>query len=279
MEPEKSHIHPTNSVSTSVSSSTMSAYATPIAIVLAGLFIGGGLFMGLSKNKSNPSVSTGNQQAQQEALNTTKDQMAKLIKAPEKAYLDTDLASGKLIILGHADAPLTITYWYDYQCPFCKTVDVGGDPRIPIQPSIPTIISKYVNTGKVKLIFKSFPFLGADSTTGAEYAHAIWKLYPEKFFDWHTAMMQVQDAEGDQGFGNAETIDILISLIPGIDDAKVKQYIIDNKDTLDATISAEQKDGSNHGVTGTPGFRIGTKQIDGAQKPQAFIDAIESQLK
>jgi protein-disulfide isomerase len=253
------------------------AFATPIAIIIAGLIVGIGLFFGLRGNTGSQAAQAGTQQ-QAQATNTTKDQIKAAISSVESAYVDPSLAGKYPITIGHADAPVTIDYWYDYQCPYCKAVDVGH-PQIPVKPSMAMIIKDYVNTGKVKLVYKSFPFLGQDSITAAEYSHTIWTLYPDKFYEWHTNMMQAQDTEGDTGFGNAATIDILIGLIPGLDDSKIKQYISDNKAALDKVITAEQKDGSDNGVTGTPGFKIGSKSLDGAQAPDAFISAIESQLK
>ncbi|MDB5187557.1 MAG: disulfide bond formation protein DsbA [Candidatus Kaiserbacteria bacterium] len=254
------------------------AFAIPLAIIIAGLFVGVGLFFGLRGAGNAQLAQNGAQQQAAGATNTTKDQIQAAISPVESAYLDTSLTGKYPITLGHADAPVTMDYWYDYQCPYCKAVDVGH-PQIPIKPSMAMIVKDYVDTGKVKLVFKSFPFLGQDSITAAEYAHAIWMLYPDKFYEWHTHMMQAQDAEGDTGFGNAATIDILIGLIPGLDDNKIKQYIADNKAALDKQITAEQKDGSDHGVAGTPGFEIGSQSLDGAHAPEDFISAIDSQLK
>ena len=252
-------------------------YLLPGAVLIAGLFIGLGLYLGLrDTSKSTDQQQAGAQKAEQ--LNTTPALIKATLKPVESAYVDKSLEGSYPIVIGHADAPVTVHYWFDYQCPFCKAVDVGH-PQIPnVKPSMALIVEKYVDTGKVKLEFDSFPFLGNDSITASEYAHAIWMLYPDKFYEWHTDMMHAQDAEGDQGFGNAQTIDMLIALIPGIDDAKIKQYIVDNKDAIDTQVSKEQKNGAKNGVTGTPGFLIGDKQLEGAQSPETIMSAIDDQL-
>src|SRR6185295_8750154 len=108
-----------------------------------------------------------------------------------------------------------------------------------------------------------YPFLGDDSMTAAEYEHAIWELYPDKFYAWREAMFEAQDDEGDQGFGDAASIDALIKKIPGIDLAKVKARIVEKKSEYDAAMSADQQEGASFGIQGTPGFIIGTKAIDG----------------
>jgi protein-disulfide isomerase len=234
-----------------------SALYLPAAIILAGALIAVGLFYGLAGTKT---ASTGTQPTKQ-AVNVK----------------DVNMANEPYI--GKADAPLTMAYWSDYQCPFCKAVEVGGVPQIQIDPSIPTLIKNYVDTGKLKIVFKDFAFLGQDSITGAEYARAVWALYPDKFYTWRDAIFQAQDAEGDQGFGDAPSIDALIKKIPGLDDAKIKADVAANKAKYDAAIQADTQEGSKFGVQGTPGFIIGTQSIDGAVPLAQFQSAIDSQLK
>ena len=49
---------------------------------------------------------------------------------------------------GSADAPVTIVEWSDFECPFCA--------RFYTQ-TYGQIVSEYVDSGKVKIIFKHFP--------------------------------------------------------------------------------------------------------------------------
>lgn len=172
--------------------------------------------------------------------------------------------------IGKQNAPVVMAYWSDYQCPFCK--------RNELQV-LPEIIKNYVDTGKVKVVFKDFAFLGNDSLTGAEYGRAVWKLYPDKYFSWREAMYNAQDQEGDQGFGNATSIDKLDATIPGLDAAKIKQDVTTNKTAYDALIAADKAEGSAQGIQGTPGTIIGKTLIPGAYPYETFQSAIETALK
>jgi protein-disulfide isomerase len=235
-----------------------SALYLPGAIVLAGALVAVGLFFGLSHGTNG--ATAGGQPA-------PKDVNVKDVKIDGAPFI------------GKADAPLTMAFWSDYQCPFCKAVEVGGVQGIPTAPSIPDIVAKYVDTGKLRIVFKNFAFLGQDSVTAAEYEKAVWALYPDKYFAWRTAMYKAQDEEGDQGFGDAASIDALNKKIGGIDAAKVKALVAQKKAQYDAEIQAETAEGQKFGIQGTPGFIIGTKAIDGAQPLSSFTTAIDAQLK
>ena len=199
--------------------------------------------------------------------------------APTVAVDIKDVKTGSDPYIGNANAPVTLAYWSDYQCPFCKAVEVGGVQGITVGASIPTLIKDYVDTGKLKIVFKDYPFLGNDSITAALYEHAIWKLYPNKFYTWRDAMFTAQDAEGDTGFGNAATIDALIKKIPGLDDAKIKADIAANTATYQKEIDADRAEGTSFGITGTPGFITGKTLIPGAVDLSTFTAAIDAQLK
>lgn len=246
----------TTTVSGAGRSKDYSALYLPLSIILAGVLVAGGLYLGLSRTNG-----------------TTGQQPAARVVDVKKVKTDGEPFIGK------ADAPLTMAFWSDYQCPFCRAVEVGGIPQIPTKPAIPEVIKQYVDTGKLKIVFKDFAFLGNDSITAAEYEHAMWKLYPAKYYEWRMAMFEAQDEEGDEGFGDEASIVKLTGKIAGVDAAKVKADVAAHKAEYDAAIQADTAEGQSFGVNGTPGFIVGTKSLDGAQEFPAFKAAIESQLK
>ncbi len=179
--------------------------------------------------------------------------------------------------IGEKNAPVIIAYWSDYQCPYCKAVEVGGIPQIPIEPAIPKIISEYVNTGKVKIVFKDYPFLSEDSDTAALYGRAVWKLYQSKYYEWREAMYKAQDEEHG-GFGNEASILELSGKIAGIDKNALKADVAANKDTYTERITADRAEGASFGINGTPGFITGETLIPGASEFPQFKAAIDAQL-
>jgi protein-disulfide isomerase len=180
--------------------------------------------------------------------------------------------------IGNVDAPVVMVYWSDYQCPFCKAVEVGGVPQIPVAPAIPGLVRDYVDTGKLKIVFKDYAFLGEDSTTAAFYERAIWELYPDKFFAWREAMMVAQDEENG-GFGDEASILELIKTMPDIDGDRIRALVAEKKSDYEKSIDEDRQEGVSFGIQGTPGFITGTKLIAGAADPSVFKSAIDEQLK
>lgn len=181
--------------------------------------------------------------------------------------------------IGQSNAPITIAFWSDFQCPYCKAVEVGGIPQIPIPAALPDLIKNYVDTGKVKIVFMDFTFLGKDSDTAALYNRSVWNLYPDKYFAWRTAMYTAQDAEGDTGFGNAASIDELNKTIPGIDSVKIAADVKANTTSYQALVNADKAEAAKAGVNATPSFVIGTQMIPGAIPYSGFQAAIDPLLK
>ncbi len=239
----------------------LSTLAIPVSIIVAGALIAGGLYLGM--NKSGAAAPAANNGQPQKAAVDVK-----------KVKIDAETP-----YIGDPNAPATLVEWADYQCPFCKTVEVGGVQGINIQPSMPTLKKDYVDTGKLRIVFKDYPFLGEDSVTAALYSHAVWELYPSKWFSWREAMYKAQDAEGDQGFGDETSIIALSKKISGIDAGKLKALVASKKDAFTKIINDERAEGSSYGINGTPGFITGTQSLDGAQPLANFQAAIDPQLK
>ncbi len=179
--------------------------------------------------------------------------------------------------IGSADAPAVMAYWSDYQCPFCKAFEVGGVEGIPNPPVMPTLITDYVDTGKLKIVFKDFAFLSEDSDTAALWGRAIWDLYPQKYWEWREAMYHAQDEE-HAGFGNEASIVTLSKKIAGIDTSAVKARVASNKDAYMQVLDADKAEAAKFGINGTPGFVTGKTLLPGFMPLADFQAAINDQL-
>lgn len=231
----------------------MSWLSTPMAIVLAGALVAGALYASGSRGGAVAAAPQGS--------------------APAAAAAAVDVKDVKITAsvpyIGRPNARLTMAYWSDYQCPFCKQFETVV---------LPTLIKEYVDTGKLRIVFKDFPFLGDDSTTAALYKYAVWEAYPDKFFLWQQAMFKSQDDEGDRGFGDEASILKLIGTIPGMDANTLKALVAKNKDAYTKNITEDRDEGAKMGIQGTPGFVIGNQMIAGALPLENFKATIDALL-
>jgi len=237
-------------------------YFLPIAVIAAGLIIAGAVYW----NGAHPSSGSG--QAPTGGSGNT----------PAAVNINNVKTDGDPYI-GNPNAPVTIAFWSDFQCPYCKAFEVGGVAGVTTPAALPDIIKNYVDTGKVKIVFMDFVFLGNDSVTAALYNQSVWKLYPSEYFAWRTAMYTAQDQEGDQGFGNAASIDKLDTTIPGIDAAKIAADVKANGSAYQAMVDSDKAEAEKVGIQATPAFVIGTQVITGAYPYASFKTAIDALLK
>lgn len=228
-------------------SGAIEKYLTPIAVVVGALIIAGAFAFGSGAKKADD----GSQPAAQ-AVNI------KDVKTEGSPFI------------GDANAPVTMAIWFDYQCPFCKQLELNVTSQL---------YEQYVKTGKVKIVFKDFQFLGADSDTDAEFARAMWEAYPDKYYEWYKAMFVAQDDEGDKGFGDLASVQALTAKIPGVDVAKVTKLMTDKKTQYDAAIAADRAEGQAMGINGTPAIIVGTKLLSGAQPLNAVTALLDAELK
>jgi len=235
---------------------TIQKLAIPIAIIIAGGLIAGAVYFA--------SIGSGN--------------VGTGIPTPSAKVDIKDVKIAGDPFIGDPDAPVILAYWSDHQCPYCKAVEVGGVPQIPLTPAIPELIRDYVDTGKLKIVFKDYPFLGPDSTTAALYEHAVWELYPDKYYEWRKVLMVAQDEE-NAGFGNEATILELIKTVPDMDGDRIKKQVAEKTDIYAKSIDDDKQEGISFGIQGTPGFITGTKLLAGAADPSAFKAVIDAQLK
>ena len=87
-------------------------------------------------------------------------------------------------VLGNANAEITIIEFSDYQCPFCRKFWTE---------TLPSIQKEYIDTGKVKFVFRDFPLdsIHPAATPAAESANCVKeKGGDEAYFKMHDKIFQ-----------------------------------------------------------------------------------------
>jgi len=162
-------------------------------------------------------------------------------------------------VLGKADAPVTIVAFEDYQCPFCGRFH---------EQTFSQIKSEYIDTGKVKFVFRDFPL---SFHTYAQKAHEAANCAGEqgKYFEYGEILFKNQEALGEPDLKNyAKQL--------GLNQQQFDSCLDSGKHAQE--IQKDVSDGSIAGVSGTPSFFVNGRQISGAQPFSSFKAAIEASL-
>jgi protein-disulfide isomerase len=146
-------------------------------------------------------------------------------------------------VLGKASAPVTMVEYIDLQCPVCRAFETE---------TMPTIIDRYVRTGKVKVEARTIAFIGADSDRGRRAAIAASRQ--NRLFDFEQLLYANQGAE-NTGWLDDSMVTAAAKSIPGLDvqtllNTRNSASVVDTAKRYDAEAKAD-------GVGGTPALYIG----------------------
>ena len=187
---------------------------------------------------------------------------------PASAVTSVSIAGN--LILGKKDAPVTVIEFSDYQCPFCKRF---------FETTLPTLKAEYIETGKVRYVFRDFPLdqIHPQARKAAEAAHCAGDQ--GKYWEMHDLLFQNQQTlqiESLKAYARGLRLDSTVF------DACLGQgkYAVE--------VQKDFEDGVAGGVRGTPSFFIGKTRPDdtiqgtfltGALPTPVFRQAIDNALR
>lgn len=175
-------------------------------------------------------------------------------------------------VKGDPNAPITIVEFSDFQCPFCSRF---------YEQTLPLIQQNYIDTGKIKFVYRDFPI---DSLhPNARAAHVAAECADEQgmFWEYHDILFgRVNEWQslpmsslGDQFVSYSDELELdLTEFISCLQSPVVADEV-----------QADYLAGIRYEVTGTPGFFVGTEKdgfikLNGAQPYSVFAQVIESLL-
>jgi protein-disulfide isomerase len=159
--------------------------------------------------------------------------------------------------LGNPKARVTINEFADLQCPFCRDYTIN---------QFPSIVAKYVKTGKAKMVFQNYAFIGPDSLTAARAAEAAAKQ--NKLWNF------IDVFYNNQGTENTDYVtDKFLTKIAKGAGVDPQRMLTDRQDPkIDQAIALAQQNAQQSGVNQTPTFvvksangpvqKVGADQID-----------------
>ena len=177
-------------------------------------------------------------------------------------------------ILGDENAPLTLIEFGDYQCTYCKKF---------FRETVESILINYVETGKVKMLFKDFIVVdgavgGNDSMNAANAAHCandqgmFWQFHSTLYNNWAGEGTGWISSEQLNKFANTLELD-MNEFSNCVSELKWKKLV-----------NASHDDAVALGVTATPTFFVidenrNVLKITGAQHYDVFKEVFDSALE
>ncbi|RME83555.1 MAG: hypothetical protein D6775_07805 [Caldilineae bacterium] len=178
---------------------------------------------------------------------------------------DLDFAAEEVTSKGDPDAPVVIVEFSDYQCPFCLR---------HFRETLPSLTKDYIETGKVRYVFKDFPLSSIhpqalDAALAAECAGeqgAYWSMHDRLF------------GEQERWAGKSDAVDTFKAFAAELElDTEAFNRCLDER-TYQDEVAADFREGVAAGVTGTPAFFINGVFVSGAQPYEVFQQVIDQQL-
>lgn len=216
-----------------------------------------------------------NKQASSDMMGTTtptdkQEQEVTTNPAPTPANQPT---SPKTLTIGNPNAPVTITEYADFKCPLCNRFFRGAGAQIKQQ---------YIDTGKVKIEFRTLPIIAEDSKPAAEAAYCaneqgkfvsfhdatfnyIWNNYYSKSFSQEYSTIFTQQTLAD------------IAGSVGLDTTKFSNCLATH--TYAGAVEADLQAAKTAGASSTPTVIIGGRKIVGAQSFSVYQPVIEAQIQ
>jgi protein-disulfide isomerase len=157
---------------------------------------------------------------------------------------------------GNDKGDVVVVAFHDYNCGFCKR-------------AVPDIAQLLKDDKNIKFVLKDFPILGELSYEKAKASEAVYKISPEKWFDFYEKLSEVSPQNVD---GIVEVANKV-----GVNGALVKSEM--NSEEILNKVKETLALGQKIGVRGTPAFIIGGKFVNGAIGLDHFKDLVNAARK
>jgi protein-disulfide isomerase len=179
------------------------------------------------------------------------------------------------ITLGNPNAPVTLQYFGDLECPFCKEFTISA---------LPNVIKKYVRTGKVKIEYRSMQTATRERETFQTQQVAALAAGKQNLMWHYIELFYHEQGEEDTGYVTESYLQGLAAQVPGLNLSDWSAAR--NEPAYANQVISDAQAANQNGFTGTPSFLIGKTggamqklEISGFTNASQFESAIEKQLK
>ncbi len=202
-----------------------------------------------------------------------KSKEANATVAEVKTLIDGIPQSGNT--LGDPNAPVTLKYFGDLECPICKEFTLSV---------LPTLIPKYVRTGKLRIEYHSLETATREPEVFKTQQEAAYAAGKQNLGWYFIETFYHEQGEEDSGYVNEKYLQGIASQVPGLNLAD--WTAARSEPTYANQVDADAQAANQAGFTGTPSFELGkTGGTLEKFEPGTFTEAgpyeaaIEKQLK
>lgn len=153
---------------------------------------------------------------------------------------------------GNPEGDVTIVEYFDYQCPFCKA-------------NHPILKQLVADDGKIRLLMKDWPIFGDPSLHAARLV--LGAIGTPVYATGHDALMATK------GRLSIEDVEKILS-DAGLDPKSMLEGYRKQSDVVDALIGRNSEQAEGLGLSGTPGFVIGSRVYSGMLDRKALEQAV-----
>ncbi len=181
--------------------------------------------------------------------------------------------STQKLIIGDANAKVSIIEYGDFKCPLCGRFFRETEPQIK---------KEYIDSGKANIEYRPLPIIAQDSSVAALGAYCSNEQ--SKFEQYHSAVFNyIYDNHYSKSlkdeFSNIFTLETLTKIAneQGLDTQAFNACMTSNR--YSSAIEASEAQAKADGASSTPTIIIGGKKVVGAQPFAIYKALIEAQLR
>jgi protein-disulfide isomerase len=149
-------------------------------------------------------------------------------------------------VLGNPNAPVTLQYFGDLECPICKEFTLNV---------LPTLIPKYVRTGKMKIEYHSLETATREQETFRTQQVAALAAGKQNLAWYFIELFYHEQGQEDSGYVTESYLQGLAQQVPGLN--LPNWSAARNDPALAEQVTRDAQTANQEGFTGTPSFLLG----------------------
>lgn len=149
-------------------------------------------------------------------------------------------------VLGNPNAPATLVYFGDLECPVCREFTLGA---------LPTVINNFVRTGKLKIEYRSMETATREPAVFKEQQAAALAAGLQDKMWYYVELFYHEQGEEDSGYVTEAYLRGLAEQVPGLN---LKQWEAQrSSQKLFEEVERNETEAGEQGFQGTPSFLLG----------------------